>query len=390
VARAQDAIETSASALDDVRAEVAALESVVDELRGDAVSVVDETVRVQADERTRRAALQSRLETATQAVPLAIRKLTTLPFVTIDDLSRPLEAVSRAIHASDELAVLAVDEQRALRRAWALATGISARVRQAGSRAAVLTPALTAQVASLTRARHEVRGVEDPGRVFARADTLRADALRLLQRVQLIQSRLREVGATVLGRSVSLQDDRATARREIGEVRHVLDQLYARMFTAQAVVSDLLPTWSSVFDGADAPGPIGDGPLYVCPVDPPRSYSDDFGAPRYTGGYHPHAGNDIFAPAGTPIRAPFDGVAVDASNGLGGNAVTVYGEDGYAYNAHLQSFGALGDVEAGTVIGYVGNSGNAVNTPSHDHFEWHPENRAAVNPFPFLNEVCLP
>jgi murein DD-endopeptidase MepM/ murein hydrolase activator NlpD len=42
------------------------------------------------------------------------------------------------------------------------------------------------------------------------------------------------------------------------------------------------------------------------------------------------------------------------------------------------------------VIGYVGNSGNAVNTPSHDHFEWHPENRAAVNPFPFLNEVCLP
>jgi murein DD-endopeptidase MepM/ murein hydrolase activator NlpD len=68
----------------------------------------------------------------------------------------------------------------------------------------------------------------------------------------------------------------------------------------------------------------------------------------------------------------------------------VYGEDGYAYNAHLQSFGALGDVEAGTVIGYVGNSGNAVNTPSHDHFEWHPENRAAVNPFPFLNEVCLP
>ena len=49
----------------------------------------------------------------------------------------------------------------------------------------------------------------------------------------------------------------------------------------------------------------------------------------------------------------------------------------------------LGKVTTGTIIGYVGNSGDASNSVSHDHFEWHPGNGAAVDPFPYLNAVCL-
>jgi murein DD-endopeptidase MepM/ murein hydrolase activator NlpD len=147
----------------------------------------------------------------------------------------------------------------------------------------------------------------------------------------------------------------------------------------------------------------GPGPLFVCPVDNPHAYGDSFGAPRYAGGYHPHAGNDILAPEGTPIRAPFDGTASADPNGLGGNAVIVSGAEGYVYNAHLSAYGTLGHVSTGTVIGYVGDSGDAQGGPFHDHFEWHPNAMpanpyrssygytvigSAVDPYPYLNEVC--
>ena len=127
---------------------------------------------------------------------------------------------------------------------------------------------------------------------------------------------------------------------------------------------------------------------WICPVDPPHRLSDDFGAPRYGGGYHPHAGNDIFAPVGTPVRAPFAGVAVEAPSELGGLGIRVEGAFGYVYNAHLSRYGALGPVPAGAIIGYVGNSGNAATTAPHDHFEWHPDYGEAVDPFTHLLAAC--
>lgn len=131
-------------------------------------------------------------------------------------------------------------------------------------------------------------------------------------------------------------------------------------------------------------------PLVVCPVGGRGYIANDFGAPRYSGGYHPHAGNDVFAPQGTPIVAPFDGVAVKTPNVLGGEAVKVYGPLGFVYNAHLSAYGKLGPVRAADVIGYVGSTGNALGGPPHNHFEWHPGNGAAVDPFPFLRAACAP
>ena len=143
-------------------------------------------------------------------------------------------------------------------------------------------------------------------------------------------------------------------------------------------------------------------PLGRCPVDGSVSYWDDFGQPRYVGGYHPHAGNDIKAPIGRPIRAPFDGLAIPHTDTwFSGNSVAVIGAKGYVRNAHLSRFGTLGYVTAGTIIGYVGETGDA--EAPHDHFEWHPWVVAtplhqapsgfsrvmeAVDPFPFLNQVC--
>ncbi|HEX2266834.1 MAG TPA: M23 family metallopeptidase, partial [Actinomycetota bacterium] len=100
----------------------------------------------------------------------------------------------------------------------------------------------------------------------------------------------------------------------------------------------------------------GRGPFVICPVQAEGFFSNDFGAPRFTGGYHPHQGNDIFADLGSPIVAPFDGRAVVATNRIGGLAVKVFGEEGYVYNAHLIHIQRVGPVKAGTVIGHVGNT----------------------------------
>jgi murein DD-endopeptidase MepM/ murein hydrolase activator NlpD len=145
--------------------------------------------------------------------------------------------------------------------------------------------------------------------------------------------------------------------------------------------------------------------LKVCPVDQPRNFGDGFGAPRYAGGFHLHAGVDILANYDTAIRAPFDGVAHTSYNTLGGQAVYVDGAQGYVYNAHLKRYSALsnGPVQAGDIIGYVGDTGDAVGTP-HDHFEFHPNFPVpsnwptsyygyrvigtAVNPYPLLVAVC--
>jgi peptidase M23-like protein len=145
-------------------------------------------------------------------------------------------------------------------------------------------------------------------------------------------------------------------------------------------------------------------PFRLCPVAGSVRYSDDFGQPRHVGGYHPHWGNDITAPKGRPIRAPFNGLAVaHRDSWFAGRYVTVVGAKGYVRNGHLNRFGNLGYVKAGTIIGYVGDSGDAAPGAFHDHFEWHPWvvptplHRApsgfkrvmdAIDPFPFLKKVC--
>jgi murein DD-endopeptidase MepM/ murein hydrolase activator NlpD len=131
-------------------------------------------------------------------------------------------------------------------------------------------------------------------------------------------------------------------------------------------------------------------PFAVCPVGDPHALTNSFGIwvhrSKERGGDHVHQGIDIMAPGGTPIYAPFPGTAVAVPNKLGGNAVNVYGDHGYVYNAHLSAYGQLGPVEAGDVIGYVGATGNT--GANHDHFEWHPDDGDAADPYPLLLKIC--
>src|SRR3990172_1121060 len=201
-----------------------------------------------------------------------------------------------------------------------------------------------------------------------------------------------------------VEAQKAALDAKFAEQQVIIDDLEAKKARAEELVKELEKRYErelAALFGVQ----FYDGVFKVCPVDPPRAVYDGFGAPRYGGGYHPHAGNDIIAPQGTPIRATFDGYARASYNGLGGNAVYVYGELGYTYNAHLVQTGLTGPVSAGTIVGYVGATGDT-STP-HDHFEWHPNvtptdwpespygysiigtgSNPAVNPFPLLAQVC--
>jgi murein DD-endopeptidase MepM/ murein hydrolase activator NlpD len=126
---------------------------------------------------------------------------------------------------------------------------------------------------------------------------------------------------------------------------------------------------------------------WQCPVDGPVWFENDFGAPWGEG--VTHRGIDLFAARGTPVVAPVAGVVERHPNPLGGEAFTLSGDDGvWYYGAHLESYGAEGRVTAGTVVGYIGNSGDARDTDPHLHFESHPEGNDAVNPYPTLVGAC--
>lgn len=138
------------------------------------------------------------------------------------------------------------------------------------------------------------------------------------------------------------------------------------------------------------------GEGYVFPVYGAVSFGDSFGAPRpnVPGGWH--HGEDIFAPVGTPILAVAAGTLYSIGwNDIGGYRVWLRdGSGNQFYYAHLSAYSPLAvegkAVDAGDVIGFVGDTGDAEGGSPHLHFEIHPAAMiglgydGVVAPYPFL------
>ncbi len=156
-------------------------------------------------------------------------------------------------------------------------------------------------------------------------------------------------------------------------------------------------------------------PMYF-PVVGPNSYTDTFGALR--GGGRTHEGTDIMADKMTPVVAVADGViggqAEDGTwyegwfHGEGDCcAFEMLHDDGWRSTyIHLnndtpgtddglgwgfaEGIGPGVRVEAGQIVGWVGDSGNAeaCDCP-HVHFELHAPGDVLVNPYPSLQAATV-
>jgi murein DD-endopeptidase MepM/ murein hydrolase activator NlpD len=127
---------------------------------------------------------------------------------------------------------------------------------------------------------------------------------------------------------------------------------------------------------------------FVFPVYGKARVADDFGAARQIGA---HQGNDVFAAFGSPVLAVADGTLNRVGTlPISGNRLWLKTERGDAFfYAHLSAFAPEAvsgrKVKAGTLLGFVGNTGDAEPTPPHVHFEIHPRDKRAIDPHAVLS-----
>ena len=148
-------------------------------------------------------------------------------------------------------------------------------------------------------------------------------------------------------------------------------------------------------------------PQLVFPVLGAATFGDDFGDARGQGG---HEGNDIMAPRKALVVAAEVGtVKFWTTSARAGCMLYLYGKSGTTYlYVHLNNDLTAGNdnrgtcvpgvsyaeglrsgakVEAGEVIAYNGDSGDANGINPHLHFEVRPGGGAAANPLPHLKRA---
>lgn len=213
----------------------------------------------------------------------------------------------------------------------------------------------------------------------------------LLVQAEVDQEALRRLRADL----ATLSEQQAGAVDELASKQAAMNELFAEQRGIEAKLADQFAAERAAEAAAARARAeaearqVGGGPLVACPVGHPHAFWDDFGDPRPGG--RVHQGIDILANYGTPVFAAQSGRFQEEYNDLGGISALVYADSGdYTYYAHLQGYAGVGSgahVPAGTLIGYVGDTGNARGTP-HLHFEYHPGGGAAANPYEMLVAVC--
>ena len=246
----------------------------------------------------------------------------------------------------------------------------------------------------LERTEFMQRVSDQDARIVDRVRTAKAEAVAAERRLDLLEQRQRdvtelvarrhqevvEIKSQLVDRRDRFQSVRATKNQALVSTRqdrHELEGHLASLEKEQARIRAQL----AAADSTPAPaGPVRRGSgNFIWPVN--GTFSSPFGM-RWG---RLHAGVDIAAPEGTPIRAADSGtVALAAWTGGYGNYTCISHGNGLSTcYGHQSRFGtsAGASVRQGQVIGYVGNTGNSFG--AHLHFEVR-VNGTPVDPMGYL------
>ena len=216
----------------------------------------------------------------------------------------------------------------------------------------------TPQAAEKRLDRSEARQREVTAIVARRREEVAAIKGRLVER----SSQYRDVRSNKREALVDTRTDRKTLEGHLAALEKEEAQVRARLA------------------GNVAPGPIrrGSGAL-IWPIS--GAFTSPFG---FRWG-RLHAGVDLAAPEGTPIRAADSGTVVLAgwTGGYGNYTCVAHGGALTTCYAHQSRYGTSvgANVSQGQVIGYVGNTGHSFG--AHLHFETR-INGTPVNPMSYL------
>ena len=203
------------------------------------------------------------------------------------------------------------------------------------------------------------------------------------ERDQTLIEEYEELQETLFGDSAKLVE-------ESSELLAQRDQAVASVADANAEVAEAQLAVATFQAAGECFVPNAVFPV-LQPYDLPLINS--YGFARSTGGGHWHEGIDIFAPIGTPLVASETGVISSVGvASLGGTRLWITGDSGTRwYYAHLSGYAPnIRDgqvVQAGDVIGYVGDTGSARGTDPHLHLEIRPPGIRVINPYPQLKAL---
>lgn len=203
---------------------------------------------------------------------------------------------------------------------------------------------------------------------------------------------MKELRQEIAIRQRDLEDQETRQQQGVAQMQQQQMELQTSLAAQESLLkgvnAEVLSLMSQASNSGGNSGGGGGGTVtlgtFLFPVRGAHTYTNDWHQPR-TG--HLHQGCDIFASMGTPCVACVSGTASTGEGKNAGNYIRLVGDDGNVYYyMHLQRFGQTGRVTQGTVVGYVGDTGNAAGTPPHNHFEIHPGGGAAINPYPILKQ----
>lgn len=229
------------------------------------------------------------------------------------------------------------------------------------------------------------------------------DAERAAQELAQAQERRRELDALAAERRTELAGAQAELGRLLEAERRRQARLAAQRRAERRAQAQRKAAAERAAAAAEASGSSSSGTSeraapatgslpsgsHVFPIAAPSTYSDDWLAARAGGRYH--EGIDLFADRGSPVVAVAGGTVYRVGySGISGNRFWLRDAAGTTFfYAHLDGFSSAAregaTVAKGTVLGYVGDTGDARGTSPHVHFEIHPGGGGPIRPYPIVS-----